>query len=138
MKITTLETIAARSIDETLGYVRGTTVWSRRTMKNKTVGLRALEIMNTNDIADGLMQARDEAEAKMIQSAADKGADAIIAVRVELIDLGNQTFQAIASGTAVRTSEITAAPVIEAPVFARPANDTGMIIPFAPRRAARA
>jgi uncharacterized protein YbjQ (UPF0145 family) len=133
MKMTTLETIAGRSIEETLGYVRGTTVWSRRMMKNKTVGLRALEIMNTDDISEGLSQAREEAEAKMMKAAADKGADTVIAVRVDLIDLGNQTFQAIASGTAVRSVSLTAAPVMEAPVFARPANDTGVILPFARR-----
>lgn len=136
MRMTTLETIAGRSIEETLGYVRGTTVWSRRTLKNKTVGLRALEIMNTDDIAEGLAQAREEAEAKMMKAAADKGADSIIAVRVDLIDLGNQTFQAIASGTAVRSAAHLAMPAIDAPIFARPANDTGVIIPFAPRRAA--
>ncbi len=133
MKMTTLETIAGRSIEETLGYVRGTTVWSRRMMKNKTVGLRALEIMNTDDISEGLSQAREEAETKMMKAAADKGADTVIAVRVELIDLGNQTFQAIASGTAVRSVSLSAAPVMEAPVFARPANDTGVILPFARR-----
>ncbi len=133
MKMTTLETIAGRSIEETLGYVRGATVWSRRMMKNKTVGLRALEIMNTDDISEGLSQAREEAETKMMKAAADKGADAVIAVRVDLIDLGNQTFQAIASGTAVRSASLTAAPVLEAPVFARPANDTGVILPFVRR-----
>jgi uncharacterized protein YbjQ (UPF0145 family) len=136
MRMTTLETIAGRSIEETLGYVRGTTVWSRRTLKNKTVGLRALEVMNTDDIAEGLAQAREEAEAKMIKAAVDKGADTIIAVRVDLVDLGNQTFTAIASGTAVRSAANTAAPVVEAPIFARPANDTGLVIPFAPRRLA--
>jgi uncharacterized protein YbjQ (UPF0145 family) len=136
MRMTTLETIANRSIEETLGYVRGTTVWSRRTLKNKTVGLRALEIMNTDDIAEGLAQAREDAESKMIKAAADKGADSIIAVRVDLVDIGNQTFQAIATGTAVRTAEASAAPTLAAPVFARPANDTGMVIPFAPRRLA--
>jgi uncharacterized protein YbjQ (UPF0145 family) len=136
MRTTTLETIAGRSIEETLGYVRGTTVWSRRTLKNKTVGLRALEIMNTDDIAEGLAQAREEAEAKMMKAAAEKGADTVIAVRVELVDLGNQTFTAIASGTAVRSVEASAVTPVAAPVFARPANDTGLVIPFAPRRLA--
>jgi uncharacterized protein YbjQ (UPF0145 family) len=134
MRVTTLETVAGRSIEETLGYVRGSATLVRRMMKNKTVGLRALEYMTAADMEKGMVAIREEAEQKAIAEARIKGADAIIGLRVEIIDLGNATFQATASGTAVRTADV-AAPAFEAPVFARPANDMGIVLPFAPRRA---
>lgn len=133
MRVTTLETVAGRNVEETLGYVRGTAIWSRRMLKNKTVGLRALEYMSLDDVAVGIARIRAEAEDKMLSAAASKGADTIIALRVELVDLGNETYQAIASGTAVRTAEI-AAPVAEVPAFAGPASDMGVVVPFVPRR----
>lgn len=135
MRVTTLETVAGRSIEETLGYVRGSAVWVRRMLKNKTVGLRALEYMTAADMEKGMVAIREEAERKAMAAAEAKGADTIIGIRVEMMDLGNDTFQAVASGTAVRTVEASA-PAFHAPVFAKPANDSGVIIPFVPRRAA--
>ncbi len=142
MRVTTLETIAGHVVDETLGYVRGTAIWSRRILKNKTVGLRAMEHMTMDDVADGLADVRAAAEAKMIMSAENMGADAIVGLRLQLIELGNDTFQAIAFGTAVKTSVIPqAAPAVEGPAvmmpFAHPANDVGaVVVPFMRRGAA--
>lgn len=141
MRVTTLETIAGRVIEETLGAVRGSALWSRRILKNKTVGLRALEHMTMEDVSEGLADVREAAEAKMILTAEAMGADCIVGLRLQLIELGNDTFQAIAFGTAVRTSEIPqAAPVAVGPSMAshvaRAANDTGaVVVPFIPRRA---
>jgi uncharacterized protein YbjQ (UPF0145 family) len=142
MRVTTLETIAGRIVEETLGAVRGTAIWSRRILKNKTVGMRAMEHMTMDDVANGLADVREAAEAKMIISAEAMGADTIVGLRIQLIELGNDTFQAIAFGTAVKTSAIPqATPAMEAPAaimpFAHPANDFGaVVIPFMPRRAA--
>jgi uncharacterized protein YbjQ (UPF0145 family) len=142
MRVTTLETIASRVVEETLGAVRGTALWSRRILKNKTVGLRAMEHMTMDDVSNGLADAREAAEAKMIISAEAMGADAIVGLRMQLIELGNDTFQAIAFGTAVKTSAIPqATPTLEAPVvtmpFAHAANDKGaVVVPFMPRRVA--
>ncbi len=137
MRVSTLETIAGRSIEESLGYVRGTALWSRRILKNKTVGLRALEPMDMNDVAEGLAKVREDAEAALFRVAVEKGADAVVSLRIELIELGHDTFQAVATGTAVRTEALASVmPVFEeetsfGDAFSRPANDyNAVVLPF--------
>ena len=140
MRVTTLETIAGRVTDETLGAVRGTAIWSRRILKNKTVGMRAMEHMTLDDVANGLADVREAAEAKMIITAEAMDADAVVGLCLQLIELGNDTFQAIAFGTAVKTSAIPqVVPAIPVPVavmpFAHTANDGGaVVLPFTARR----
>jgi uncharacterized protein YbjQ (UPF0145 family) len=142
MRVTTLETIAGRIVEETLGAVRGTALWSRRILKNKTVGLRAMEHMTMDDVSNGLADVREAAEAKMIIAAEAMGGDAIVGLRLQLIELGNDTFQAIAIGTAVKTVEVPqATPAIDAPIVAMPfvhsSNDGGaVVLPFMARRVA--
>jgi uncharacterized protein YbjQ (UPF0145 family) len=140
MRVTTLETFAGRSIEETLGVVRGSAIWSRRISKNSTAGHRALEHMTVDEVADGLGSVREKAEAKMIANAKTMNADGVIGLKIELIELGNDMFQAIAYGTAVRSDALPAAtPAFQAPLFANTfghaANDyDAVVLPFQPRR----
>jgi uncharacterized protein YbjQ (UPF0145 family) len=140
MKVTTLETIAGQSVEETLGVVRGSAIWSRRISKNSTAGHRALEHMTVGDVADGLADVREQAEAKMIQNATKMGANGVIGMKIELIELGNDMFQAIAYGTAIISEALAAAtPAFQTPVFANTfghaANDyNAVVLPFQPRR----
>ncbi len=141
MKVTTLETIAGQSIEETLGVVRGSAIWSRRVSKNSTAGHRALEHMTMSDVADGLATVREQAETKMIQNAKSMGANGVIGMKIELIELGNDMYQAIAYGTAVLSEALAAAtPAFQTPIFANTfgyvANDyDAVVLPFQPRRA---
>lgn len=142
MKISTLETIAGQVVEETLGVVRGSAMWSRRISKNSTAGHRALEHMTVGDVADGLMEVREKAEAKMLQNAKTMGANGVIGLKFELIELGNDMFQAMSYGTAVVTEALAAAtPAFQAPAFANTfgyaANDfNAVVLPFQPRRTA--
>jgi uncharacterized protein YbjQ (UPF0145 family) len=142
MKVTTLETIAGQIVEETLGVVRGSAIWSRRISKNSTAGHRALEHMTVDDVADGLVTVREKAEAKMIENAKAKGANGIIGLKFELIELGNDMFQAMSYGTAVVSEALAATtPAFQAPIFANTfghaANDfNAVVLPFQPRRAA--
>lgn len=142
MKVTTQDNIAGMAIEETLGAVRGTAIWSRRVMKNSTAGHRALEHMTVADIAEGLAKVREEAQVKLMAAAKAIGADAVVALRIDLVELGNDMYQAFACGTAVRTSEaVSGAPAatVPAPAFAAlfksVANDGATVLPFQ-RRAA--
>jgi uncharacterized protein YbjQ (UPF0145 family) len=135
MRVTTLETFAGRSIEETLGVVRGSAIWTRRISKNSTAGHRALEHMTMDEVTEGLSTVREKAEAKMIVNAKNMGADGIIALKVELIELGNDMFQAIAYGTAVRSDSLPSATPVFAPAFVNVANDfDSVVVPFQPRR----
>jgi uncharacterized protein YbjQ (UPF0145 family) len=135
MRVTTLETFAGRTIEETLGVVRGSAIWTRRISKNSTAGHRALEHMTMDDVADGLSSVREKAEAKMNINATNMGADGIIGLKVELIELGNDMFQAIAYGTAVRSEALPVASPAFASNFGHVANDfDAVVLPFQQRR----
>ncbi len=140
MRVSTLESIAGRVVDETLGVVRGTIVWSRGLKKFSRGGIRAVEYMTTSDVSDGLNKARDDAEAALIHQAEAMGADSIIGVRFEIVEMGAGLFSASAMGTAVRTSAMAPALPVQAVPVAMPAmaaaNDAGaVILPFRMRAA---
>jgi uncharacterized protein YbjQ (UPF0145 family) len=140
MRVTTLETIAGHSIEETIGVVRGSAIWTRRITKNSTAGHRALEHMTVDQVADSLADVREKAEAKMLQVAKNMGANAVIGMKFELVELGNDMYQAISYGTATVAEALPAAtPAFEMPsfgnTFGHVANDAdAVVLPFQPRR----
>jgi uncharacterized protein YbjQ (UPF0145 family) len=149
MRVTTLETIAGRSIEDTLGIVRGSSLWARRVNKNSTAGHRALEHMSMDEMAEGLATVRAKAEAAMQKNAAAMGADSIIGMKFELVEVGCEMYQAIAYGTAVISEALPqATPAFAAQAtaveamghtFGAIANDAdAVVVPFRPRRAAMA
>jgi len=119
MKITTTETIAGRLVEDTLGVVRGSVLWSRRVMKYSTGGLRGLQYTTMDEMSDGLQEAKERAEAKAKAQAKALGADAIISMKLEIVELSDGVFSAVASGTAVQTCALPQA----MPVFSEAAND---------------
>ena len=140
MRVSTLESIAGRVVEDTLGVVRGTIMWSRGLKKFSRGGIRAVEYMTTEDVAQGLNKAREDAEAALIRQAEALGADAIIGVRFEIVEMGSGMFSASAMGTAVKTSASAAQRPSHAPTpmpqFAAAANDSGaVVLPFRTMRA---
>ena len=131
MKVTTTETIAGRLVEETLGVVRGSVLWSRSIMKNSHGGLRGLSYSNLDQMSEGLNQAKDGAEAKAMTQAQVLGADAIINLRYELMELSNGVFQAVATGTAVKTSTLQTA----LPIMALADNDDDSALNLVPQSA---
>ncbi len=119
MKITTTETIAGRLVEDTLGVVRGTVLWSRRVMKYNHGGLRGLQYTTMDEMSDGLHEAKEQAEAKAKAQAKALGADAIISMRIDVVELSDGVFTAVASGTAVQTCALPSA----MPAFCIAAND---------------
>ena len=134
MKITTMETIAGRSTEDTLGVVRGSALWSKRITKYNYGGLRGLQYSSMDDMADGLNNAKEEAEKKTKAQAKLLGADAIIGMRLEVFEMSEGLFTAVATGTAVRTQALPAA----MPAFEQAANDDAFsAIPYMARPALR-
>jgi uncharacterized protein YbjQ (UPF0145 family) len=119
MKTTTTETLAGRLVEDALGVVRGQILWARRVMKYNTSGLRGLNYTTMDEMADGLQKAREDAEAKAKAQAKAMGGDAIINLKLEITELSDGLFQAVATGTAVRTSALPHA----LPILAAAAND---------------
>lgn len=128
MKTTTTETIAGRLVEDTLGVVRGSVLWSRSIMKASHGGLRGLSYTTMDEMSEGLQQAKDGAEAKAMTQAKQMGADSIINLRYELMEIASGIFQAVATGTAVKTSALQAA----LPMMSLADNDDEMDAPFMP------
>ena len=114
-----METVAGRVNEETLGVVRGSALWSKRITKYSQGGLRGLLYTTMEDLAIALNDVKDQAEAKAKQQAKDLGADAIVGLRLEVFEMSEGMFTAVATGTAVRTSALPAA----MPAFSAAAND---------------
>lgn len=130
MRISTTETIAGRLVEETLGVVRGSVLWSRRIMKFNHGGLRGLSYTTMDEMADGLQLSREGAEAKAIHQAKLLGADAIINVKLELMELSDGMFQAVATGTAVKTEAMPQAiPALPVSISADNDDDAFTIVP---------
>jgi uncharacterized protein YbjQ (UPF0145 family) len=122
MKLTTMETVAGRINEETLGVVRGSSLWSKRITKYNHGGLRGLQYSSMDDMAEGLNTAKEQAEKKAMAQARELGADSIIGLRLEVFEMSEGLFTAVATGTAVRTAALPAA----MPAFNAAANDDDM------------
>ena len=78
----------------------------------------------------------------MLQSARTMGANAVIGMKFELVELGNDMYQAISYGTAVLADALPMAtpafmPATFGETFTNIANDAdAVVLPFQPRRAA--
>ena len=130
-----METIAGRSTEETLGIVRGSALWSKRITKYSYGGQRGLQHSTMDDMADGLNNAKEEAEKKALAQAKFMGADAIIGMCLQVFEMSDGLFTAVATGTAVRTEALPAA----MPAFEQAANDDDVFsaIPYMPKPALR-
>jgi uncharacterized protein YbjQ (UPF0145 family) len=119
MRVTTMETVAGRVNEETLGVVRGSALWSKRITKYSQGGLRGLQYTTMEDLALALIDVKEKAEKSAKDQAQALGADAIVGLRLEVFEMSEGMFTAVATGTAVRTSALPVA----MPAFNQPAND---------------
>ncbi len=106
MKISTMETIAGRVVEDTLGVIRGSALWARRVMKNSSGGIRHFEVIGLRELDLGMSETRQKAETAMMAQAKIMGADSIIGMRLEVIEMSNGVFCVNATGTAVRTLKL--------------------------------
>ncbi len=105
MIVTTLEAVAGRVIEDTLGVLRGSGLWTRRITKFAYGGLRNLHATGLRELDEGLNQAKASATEQMHEQARNLGADAIIGVRLEVIEMSNGIYCVNACGTAVKLAK---------------------------------
>lgn len=101
MRTVTTETIVGEEIDETLGTVRGNTVRARNIGRDITQALRNLVGGELKAYTTLLSDAREQAEARMAEEAAEMGADAVVCVRFETSEISGAGAEMLAYGTAV-------------------------------------
>ena len=103
MIVTTMDGIAGRIIEETLGVVRGTSLWTRRVIKTNFGGIRNVAVTGVKELDLGLNEAKERANASMIGQARTMGANAVIGVRIDVVEMSNGVFCVNTTGTAVKT-----------------------------------
>lgn len=102
MLLTTTETVAGKEIAETLGMVRGNTIRARHLGSDIGASLKALVGGEIKGYVKAMSIARDEAVARMCSEAAERDADAVVAIRFTTADVMGGAAEIMAYGTAVR------------------------------------
>ena len=101
MLVTTSETIANKKIVKTLGLVRGNTVRARHIGRDIMAGLRNIVGGEVHEYAKLVAESREQSLDRMVQEAAELGANAVIASRFTTSVLMGGSAELLAIGTAV-------------------------------------
>lgn len=102
MILTTTETVPGKTIAESLGIARGSTVRARNVGRDIFAGLKNLIGGEIEEYTKLQAQAREEAIARMIQDAEMLGADAIVNVRFATSTIMQGASEVMSYGTAVK------------------------------------
>lgn len=108
MIVTTMDGIAGHITEDTLGVVRGTVLWSKRVIKSCFGGIRNFEVTGMKELDQGLADAKEQAQKSMIEQAKVLGADSILGVKIDVVELSSGTFCVNTTGTAVKTLKLPA------------------------------
>lgn len=102
MLVSTTETIAGRTIIETLGVVRGNTIRARHVGTDIVASLRNLVGGEVSEYTKLLAEARQQAYDRMMADARSMGADAIVSMRFSTSAIATSAAEILAYGTAVK------------------------------------
>jgi len=102
MLITTANDLPGFEITETLGEVFGLTVRSRNIGSQLGAGLKSIMGGELKGMTQALVDSREQVIERMVEEANAKGADAIVAMRFDTSDMGNNWTEICAYGTAVK------------------------------------
>ena len=101
MIIVTTDFVPGMEIKELKGFVRGNTVQSKHIGKDILAGLRTIVGGEIDEYTEMMTEARQKAIGRMADDAKEKGANAVIMVRLETSAIMQNTCEIIAYGTAV-------------------------------------
>jgi uncharacterized protein YbjQ (UPF0145 family) len=102
MLITTANDLPGWEITETLGEVFGLTVRSRNIGSQLGAGLKSIMGGELKGMTKALVDSREQVVERMVEEAEAKGADAIVAMRFDTSEMGNNWTEICAYGTAVK------------------------------------
>ena len=101
MILTTTENIPGKKIVKTIGLVKGNTIRARHLGRDILAGLRNVVGGEISDYTKAIAEAREQATDRMIESAAEQGANAIVCLRFTTSALMQGAAEILAFGTAV-------------------------------------
>lgn len=102
MILTTTEEVPGYAVGEILGVVSGNTVRAKNVGRDITAGLKSLVGGELEEYTAMLADARTEAYNRMVNSARDLGADAVVNVRFATSQTMAAAAELLAYGTAVK------------------------------------
>ena len=102
MIFTTTETIPGREISEIVGIVSGNVVQSKHIGRDIMAGLKSIVGGEIRGYTEMLNDARDMAITRMVSSAQEKSADAIVGIRFTTSAIMDGSSEILVFGTAVK------------------------------------
>ena len=105
MLITTANDLPGYEITETLGEVFGLTVRSRNVGSQIGAGFKSLVGGELKGMTKALVDSRTQVTERMVEEAEAKGANAIVAMRFDTSEMGQNWTEICAYGTAVRVKK---------------------------------
>jgi uncharacterized protein YbjQ (UPF0145 family) len=104
MLISTMNDIPGYVVTDVIGEVFGLTVRSRNIGSQIGAGLKSIFGGELGGMTKMLVESREEAVTRLTEAAEAKGANAIIAMRFDVTELGTNWNEICAYGTAVKVS----------------------------------
>ena len=106
MMISNTESLAGKRIAKTLGLVKGSTVRAKHVGRDFMASLKTLVGGEIGGYTEMLCEARDQAEARMLDEARQLGANAVLNVRYTTSAVMQGAAEILAYGTAVVAEDV--------------------------------
>jgi uncharacterized protein YbjQ (UPF0145 family) len=101
MIISTSAQIEGKSIEKTIGLVKGNTIRARHIGRDIMAGLRGIVGGEISEYTKMMAEAREEAIKRMVEDAEAQGANAIVSMRFTTSMIMSNASEILAYGTAV-------------------------------------
>jgi uncharacterized protein YbjQ (UPF0145 family) len=101
MIITTSEQVSGKTINKTLGLVKGSTIRARHLGKDIMAGFRGMVGGEITEYTKMMAEAREESIQRMIADAEQQGANAIVGMRFTTSMIMQNAAEVLAYGTGV-------------------------------------
>ena len=101
MILTTSDQIQGKTITNTIGLVRGSTIRARHVGRDIMAGLRGVVGGEITDYTKMMAEAREEAIQRMVEDAEKKGANAVVSMRLATSMIMQSASEVLAYGTGV-------------------------------------
>lgn len=102
MLMTTQDSFADREISATLGIVKGNTIRARHVGKDIMAAFRNLVGGEVVEYTKMMAESREQALDRMVRSAQEMGADAVVGIRFTSATVMQQAAELLVYGTAVK------------------------------------
>lgn len=104
MLVATTETVAGRTITQTLGVCRGNVIRAKHVGTDFVSGLRNIVGGEMTEYTKMIAEAREQSFDRMVADAQRMGADAIVGMRFTTSTIAQGAAEILAFGTAVKLS----------------------------------